>query len=171
MHASPGDVERKTMIGAIAGDIIGSVYEWNNIKSKQFELFSRYSMFTDDSVLTIALADAILNNLDYTPVLKAYYSRYPDAGFGGLFDIWARSDWSKPYNSYGNGAAMRISPVGFAFNSLDEVLAKASQYTEVTHSHPEGIKGAQATAASIFLARTGNTKAEIKDGSIAVSGR
>lgn len=150
------------MIGAIAGDIIGSVYEWENIKSKQFDLFHPFCMFTDDSVLTVALADAILNDIDYTLLLKSYYRRYPDAGFGGVFDIWARSDSNEPYNSWGNGAAMRISPVGFAFNSLEEVLAKAEQYTAVTHSHPEGVKGGQATAASIFLARTGSAKAEIK---------
>ncbi len=151
------------MIGAIAGDIIGSVYEWDNIKTKQFDLFSPNCFFTDDSVLTIALADAILNDLDYAAVMKSYYQKYPDAGYGGMFHRWAQSEESQPYNSWGNGAAMRISPVGFAFDTLEEVLAKAQQYTEVTHNHPEGIKGAQAVAASIFLARTGKSKAEIRE--------
>ncbi|MEP7342363.1 MAG: ADP-ribosylglycohydrolase family protein [Acidobacteriota bacterium] len=151
------------MIGAIVGDIIGSVYEWDNIKTKQFELFSPDCFFTDDSVLTVALAEAILNQQDYVPVMKSYYWRYPDAGYGGMFHRWAQSQDSQPYNSWGNGAAMRISPVGFAFDSLEEVLAKARLYTEVTHNHPEGIKGAQTVAAAIFLARTGRTKAEIKE--------
>ncbi len=151
------------MIGAIAGDIIGSIYEWDNIKTKQFDLFSPNCFFTDDSVLTIALADAILNDLDYAAVMKSYYQKYPDAGYGGMFHRWAQSEESQPYSSWGNGAAMRISPVGFAFDTLEEVLAKAQQYTEVTHNHPEGIKGAQAVAASIFLARTGKSKAEIRE--------
>lgn len=150
------------MLGAIAGDIIGSIYEWDNIKTKQFELFGQDCFFTDDSVLTIALADAILNQQDYVSVMKSYYRRYPDAGYGGMFHRWARSEDSQPYKSWGNGAAMRISPVGFAFDNLDEVLANAGRYTEVTHNHPEGIKGAQATAAAIFLARNGGTKSEIK---------
>ena len=150
------------MIGAIAGDIIGSVYEHNNIKTKQFELFHPACSFTDDTVLTVALADAILNDKDYASLMKAYYRRYPGAGYGGFFHQWARSADSAPYNSWGNGAAMRISPVGFAFNTLDEVLGKAKQYTEVTHNHPEGIKGAQAVASAIFLARTGSTKTDIK---------
>ncbi len=150
------------MIGAIVGDIVGSVYEFDNIKTKQFELFHPECSFTDDSMLTIALADSLLNGDDYVAAMKSYYKRYPGAGYGGRFHQWARSYDDQPYNSWGNGAAMRISPVGFAFNSLDEVLAKAEQYTAVTHSHPEGIRGGQATAASIFLARTGSTKAEIK---------
>ena len=151
------------MIGAIAGDIIGSVYEWNNIKTKQFELFAPRCVFTDDSVLTIALAESILNNESYTALLKNYYQRYPDAGYGGYFHQWARSANPRPYNSWGNGAAMRISPVGFAFGKLEDVLDKARKYTEITHDHPEGIKGAQATAAAIFLARTGAAKKEIKE--------
>ncbi len=150
------------MIGAIAGDIIGSVYEHNNIKTKEFELFHPACSFTDDTVLTVALADAILNDKDYALLMKAYYWRYPGAGYGGFFHQWARSVDSTPYNSWGNGAAMRISPVGFAFDTLDEVLARAKQYTDLTHNHPEGIKGAQAVAAAIFLARTGATKNAIK---------
>ena len=151
------------MIGAIAGDIIGSVYEWNNIKTKQFELFSPDCFFTDDSVLTVALAESILTGADYASLMRAYYRRYPGAGYGGFFHRWAQAHEGQPYNSWGNGAAMRISSVGFAFNTLDEVLVRAAEYTAVTHNHTEGIKGAQATAAAIFLARTGSTKADIKE--------
>jgi ADP-ribosylglycohydrolase len=150
------------MLGAIAGDIIGSVYEWSRIKTKDFPLFSMRSTFTDDSVLTVALAEAILGSEDYGKKMKEYYRRYPDAGYGGFFHQWARSRRSRPYNSWGNGAAMRISPAGFAFDRLEDVLEKAKQYTEITHDHPEGIKGAQATAAAIFIARTGGSKGEIR---------
>src|SRR6516164_6545211 len=150
------------MIGAIAGDIIGSVYEFEGIKSKQFDLFSPDCCFTDDTVLTVALAESILTGNDYASLMRAYYRRYPDAGYGGLFHGWARALESQPYNSWGNGAAMRISSVGFAFDTLDEVLVRAAGYTAVTHNHLEGIKGAQATAAAIFLARTGTTKEEIR---------
>jgi len=155
------------MIGAIAGDIIGSVYEWNNIKTKQFDLFSPDCFFTDDTVLTVALAESILTENDYASLMRAYYRRYPGAGYGGLFHQWAQAHESQPYNSWGNGAAMRISSVGFAFNTLDEVLIRAAEYTAVTHNHTEGIKGAQATAAAIFLARTGSTKADIKQYTVA----
>ena len=150
------------MIGAIAGDIIGSIYEWNNIKKKKFHLFSDKCSFTDDSVLTIALADSILTGVSYVDNLKKFYHWYPDSGYGGNFRHWATSQHSEPYNSWGNGAAMRISPVGYAYNDLDTVLQKAFEFTEVTHNHPEGIKGGQATASAIFLARKGHSKSEIK---------
>ena len=150
------------MLGAIAGDIIGSVYEWNNIKSKEFDLFSSKVFFTDDSVLTVALAEAILNDDNYGQVMKRYYDRYPDAGYGGSFHEWAKGPGLEPYNSWGNGSAMRTSPVGYAFVDLDEVLSKAEYYASFTHNHPEGIKGAQATSASIFLARKGASKEMIK---------
>jgi ADP-ribosylglycohydrolase len=150
------------MIGAIAGDIIGSVYERNNIKTKAFELFTSSSFFTDDTVLSIAIADAILRRSDAAQMLRSYFHRYPGAGYGGLFRKWALSNSAKPYGSWGNGAAMRISAVGFAFDSLEDVLARAKEYADVTHDHPEGIKGARATAASIFLARSGKTKEQIK---------
>ena len=126
------------------------------------ELFSPGCFFTDDTVLTVALAEAILTESDYGSLMRAYHRRYPGAGYGGLFHQWAQANESKPYNSWGNGAAMRISSVGFAFDTLQEVLVRAAEYTAVTHSHPEGIKGAQATAAAIFLARTGSTKADIR---------
>lgn len=151
------------MIGAIAGDIIGSIYEFNNIKKKDFRLFSKKCFFTDDSVLTIALAESIMEDVPYVKNLKTYCHRYPRAGYGDSFQAWAISKNSKPYNSWGNGAAMRISPVGFVYNDLDTVLKKAEEFTAITHSHPEGIKGGQATAAAIFLARTGKTKQEIKE--------
>lgn len=150
------------MLGAIAGDIIGSVYEWKNIKSKEFTLFLPQCFFTDDSVLTVALADSILTGTPYVDNLKKFYWLYPGAGYGGGFHRWAQSEESKPYNSFGNGAAMRISPAGHAFDTLEEVLEKARHFTGVTHNHPEGIRGGQATASAIFLARTGHTKMDIR---------
>ncbi len=150
------------MLGAIAGDIIGSIYERNGIKTKDFPVFSPGCCFTDDTVLTVAIADAILNGGEYAERLKQYYRRYPNAGYGKSFRDWGKSDSSEPYNSWGNGSAMRVSPVGFAFDNLDTVLREAKCTAEVTHNHPEGIKGAQATAAAVFLARTGNDKAAIK---------
>ncbi len=150
------------MIGAIAGDIVGSVYEWDNIKSKDFPLFAERCFFTDDSILTIALADTILTGTPYVDNLKQFYRWYPDGGYGGSFHRWARSRHSEPYNSWGNGAAMRISPAGYAFDDLATVLAKAEEYTAVTHNHPEGIKGGQSVAAAIFLARSGRSKNDIR---------
>jgi ADP-ribosylglycohydrolase len=150
------------MIGALAGDIIGSVYEWHNIKTKKFELFSSRCFFTDDSILTIALADSIMSGTPYVENLKTFYRWYPGGGYGGSFHRWAQSQNSEPYNSWGNGAAMRISPVGYAYEDLDMVLQKSREFTEITHNHPEGVKGGQATAAAIFLARRGTSKAEIK---------
>ena len=150
------------MLGAIAGDIIGSVYEFSPIKTTDFELFSARSTFTDDTVLTVALAEAILHGRDYGRTMKEYYRRYPYAGYGSYFHQWARSDDNQPYNSWGNGAAMRISPVGFAYDTLEEVLERAEYFTAITHNHPEGIRGAQATAAAVFLARKGSSKEEIK---------
>jgi len=142
------------MIGAIAGDIIGSVYEFGRTKSKDFPLFGPGSAFTDDSVLTVAVAQAILTDGDYKRAVLDFGRRYPDAGYGGFFAGWLRSPDPKPYNSWGNGSAMRASPVGFAFDSVEEVLREAQRSAEFTHDHPEGIKGAQATALAVFLART-----------------
>lgn len=150
------------MIGAIAGDIIGSVYEHRNIKSTDFPLFSKDSIFTDDTVLTVALADSIIHEADFTDKLKEYYNLYPDAGYGLSFIQWASSPTREPYNSWGNGSAMRVSPVGFAADSMEEALDQARKSAEVTHNHPEGIKGAQATAAGIFLARKGTSRQDIK---------
>ena len=151
------------MLGAIAGDIIGSVFENQPIKTVHFPLFSQMSRFTDDTVLTIAVAYAILSGLDYTASLKKFGRKYPDAGYGGTFYQWLHSDISEPYNSWGNGSAMRVSPVGFAFHSVEHVLDEAAKSAAVTHNHPEGVKGAQATALAIYLARKGKTKEFIKD--------
>jgi ADP-ribosylglycohydrolase len=150
------------MLGAIAGDIIGSEYEAHPIKTTRFPLFSPRCRFTDDTVLTVALADAILHDKDYATLMKEYYSLYPKAGYGSFFHGWARSAVHNPYGSFGNGAAMRISPAGWAYDTLEEVLQRAKGFTEVTHNHPEGIKGAQATAAAVFLARSGTPKGEIR---------
>lgn len=150
------------MLGALTGDIIGSVYEWNNIKTTNFPLFQEQSHFTDDSVLTVALAESILTGEEYAATMVRYCRSYPDAGYGGNFLRWAQSDNAAPYSSWGNGAAMRISPAGWAFDSLAEVLLKAREYSLPTHGHPEGIKGAQATAAVVYLGRTGATKPEIR---------
>ena len=150
------------MVGAIAGDIIGSVFEGNPIKTTSFPLFSRWSRFTDDTVLTIAIADAILNKKKYVSTLKRYGLKYPNAGYGMSFYSWVQSTEIKPYNSWGNGSAMRVSPVGFAFDCLEDVLREAKKTAQVTHNHPEGIKGAEATALAIFLARQGADKEEIR---------
>jgi len=151
------------MIGAIAGDIVGSVYEGRPIKRKAFPLFSPESHFTDDTVLTVAVADALLYGHAYRVALKAYYRRYPGRGFGGTFALWAASDVTEPYGSFGNGAAMRVSPVAWARDSLEAVLAEARASAVVTHDHPKGVKGAQATAAAVFLARSGAEKGAIRD--------
>jgi len=151
------------MIGAIAGDIIGSVYESHCLKTTEFAIFTANSTFTDDTVLTVAIADCLLHNKDYATTFKYYARKYPYAGFGGMFFQWAKSDSSEPYNSFGNGSAMRVSPVGFAFDTMKEVLAEAKRSAEVTHNHPEGIKGAQAIAAAILLARKQESKSKIKD--------
>jgi len=150
------------MIGAIAGDIIGSVYEAHPIKSTSFPLFSAHSRFTDDTVLTVAVAFSILNDVDYASSIKDFGLKYPNAGYGGSFYSWLYSAESKPYHSWGNGSAMRVSPVGFASNSIGDVLAEAKKSAEITHNHPEGIKGAQATALAVYLARKGKSKAEIR---------
>jgi ADP-ribosylglycohydrolase len=150
------------MLGAIAGDIIGSIYEFENIKTTDFPLFSDACFFTDDTVLTVALAEAIMTGSSYEGLMKEYYQRYPDAGYGKNFHAWAKGKVNGPYNSYGNGAAMRISPVGMVFDILEEVLQRAEEYTAITHNHPEGIKGAQATASAIFLGRKGHSKEEIR---------
>ncbi len=150
------------MIGAIAGDIIGSVFEQHPIKTTKFPLFSTASRFTDDTVLSVAIADAILHQTDYVTALKAYGRRYPAAGYGMSFFNWMQSDDPRPYNSWGNGSAMRVSAVGFAFNSSQDVMLEAQKTAAVTHDHPEGIKGAQATALTIYLARQGVAKVQIR---------
>ncbi len=151
------------MIGAIAGDIIGSVYEHRPIKTKDFELFDDRSTFTDDTVLTVACAEAILSGAPYIDAVRRFGRRHPHAGYGGSFLRWLFSENPQPYHSWGNGAAMRVSPVGFAFSTEVEVLREARRTAEITHNHPEGIKGASATALAIFLARTGHGKDAIRE--------
>jgi ADP-ribosylglycohydrolase len=151
------------MIGAIAGDIIGSVFEANPTKNKDFPLFSSRSTFTDDSVLTVAVADAILSGRPYREAVWEIGRRYPRAGYGGTFISWLHSADPQPYNSWGNGSAMRVSPVGFAFNQEEDVLRAARESAEISHNHLEGIKGAQATALVIFMARTGAEKEQIRN--------
>lgn len=150
------------MLGAIAGDIIGSPFEFYNVKRTDFKLFGMVSRYTDDTVLTIATADCLLNKGDYAQFYKTYARSHPLAGYGGKFMLWAMMGSPKPYNSWGNGSAMRVSPVGYAFDTLEEVLSEASRSAEVTHNHPEGIKGAQAIAASVFLLRTGTGKDQLR---------
>ena len=150
------------MIGAIAGDIIGSAFEHDPTKSKDFALLQPGARFTDDSVLTVAVAQAILEKGDYGDAIREMGRRYPRSGYGLHFYHWLMSGETEPYNSFGNGSAMRVSPVGFAFDEEEEVLAEAGRSAEVTHSHPEGIKGAQATALAVLLGRKGCGKADIK---------
>ena len=161
------------MYGAILGDIIGSPYEFDRGgKTKEFPLFSGCSEFTDDTVLTVAVAEAFLDmdfaeDDDVTRDRLVYYMRdwarrYPDAGYGLRFQRWMADVAHKPYGSFGNGSAMRVSPVAWLFDDLEMTRAMACLSAAVTHNHPEGIKGAEATAAAIYLARTGSTKAEIK---------
>jgi len=160
------------MLGAIYGDIVGSVYEFNNIKTKDFELFSARSEFTDDTVMTLAVADALMQFekiADYDAFKKTlvktvhrYGKKYPHAGYGGRFGLWLMRGDTEPYGSYGNGSAMRVSPVAWYASSLDEALALAKASAEITHNHPEGIKGAIVTAGATYLARTGATMVEIR---------
>ncbi len=150
------------MIGAIAGDIIGSVYEHTPIKTKDFPLFHPLCRFTDDTVLTIAVAKAIKERRDYQESIRQLGRKYPNAGYGAAFFEWLFTPNPRPYNSWGNGAAMRVSPVGFAFDTVETVLLEAKRTAEITHNHPEGIKGAQAAALSVFLARTKRDKSLIR---------
>lgn len=150
------------MLGAIAGDMIGSVYEARPIKTKDFPLFDPNSGFTDDSVLTLAVARAILQDEDYRTAVWSLGRRYPDAGYGGSFIGWLADEHPRPYGSFGNGAAMRVTPVGFAFEDIATVLREAENQAAISHDHPEGIKGAQAIAVAVFLARTTGDRARIR---------
>ena len=163
------------MIGAILGDVVGSIYEFDNIKTKEFELFDKKCFFTDDSVMTVAIAEALLQaeeineeNLEdfkenLITVMHEIGVKYPDCGYGGHFLVWMLRNKREPYNSFGNGSAMRVSSVGWYAKTLEdaELIAKAT--AEVSHNHPEGIKGAVATAGAVFLARTGATMGELRD--------
>lgn len=151
------------MIGAIAGDIIGSIYEAWPIKTKEFPLFDPRCRFTDDTVLTAAVAHAILSGRPYQECLQEFGRRHPGAGYGGSFIHWLFAERPQPYHSFGNGSAMRASPVGFAFSSAEEVLREARLSAAVSHNHPEGIKGAQAAALAVFLARAGAGKDRLRE--------
>jgi ADP-ribosylglycohydrolase len=149
------------MRGAIIGDVAGSHYEHFPDKSLDIDFFREHSCFTDDTVLSVAVADWVLNGGKLYKYFHDYVERYPTAGYGGTFINWARGGDTQPYNSWGNGSAMRVSPVAFARDTIGDVMDLASQSAVVTHNHPDGIAGAQATAGAIFLARTGGTKADI----------
>ncbi len=165
------------MLGAILGDIIGSVYEYRAIKTKDIELFVPRSSFTDDTVLTVAVADWILGGdglggekhggekhggARLSELLAVWAKRYPGRGYGTMFSEWIETPEHQPYGSYGNGSAMRVSPVGFAFDTMDEVLEWAERSAVVTHNHVGAIVGAKATAAAVLLARHGKSKNEIR---------
>jgi ADP-ribosylglycohydrolase len=151
------------MLGAIAGDVIGSVYEGAPIKATNFSLFHPNCRFTDDTVMTVAVADSILNQIDYATSLKTFGRKYPNAGYGGTFIEWLFQSDVQPYNSWGNGSAMRVSPIGFAFSGVESVLIEAKRSAEISHNHPEGIKGAQATALAVHLANKGENKEKIRE--------
>lgn len=150
------------MIGAIVGDVIGSVHEIAGTKTKDFPLFDDDSRFTDDTVLTVAVASCLLSGNSYVDAFHEYFWAFPRAGYGESFQRWALFKSREPYGSWGNGSAMRVSPVGFAFDSLQQVMDEAERCARVTHDHPEGIRGACATAAAIFWARSGASKPEIR---------
>jgi ADP-ribosylglycohydrolase len=150
------------MISAIAGDIIGSRFEFHNMFDENFELFSSKCNFTDDTVLTVATADVLLNGGTYADKYLKYAQEHRNRGYGGSFLRMVSSGKLIPYNSYGNGSAMRISPVGWAFNSFDDTMKEAKRSAECTHDHPEGVKGAQATAAMIYMGRLKESKPKMK---------
>ena len=161
--ANMNDLSVCPLYGAIGGDIIGSCFERHNVKTKDFPLFSSRSRCTDDSVMTVATADALLHHLSYAESYRKWGNLYPQAGYGGSFRRWLVTPDPQPYNSWGNGSAMRISPVGFHARSEEDVLREARSSAEVTHNHPEGIKGAQAAALAVYLADTGADKRQIRE--------
>ena len=151
------------MIGAIAGDVIGSAYEGAAPLEKDFVLLGAASRFTDDTVLTVAVAHALRTGADYATALRQWGMRYPAAGYGGMFLEWLDAAEPKPYGSFGNGSAMRVSAVGWAHSGLESVLREAERSAAVTHDHPEGVRGACATAAAVFAARHGATKDQLRE--------
>jgi ADP-ribosylglycohydrolase len=150
------------MLGAIAGDMIGVPWEAQGEKRYDFPLFSEFSRFSDDTVMTLAVAHALLEERDYAQTMREFGRRYPGVGYGGHFERWLYDDSMGPYNSYGNGGAMRASPIGYAARCAEEALAEAKRCAAPTHNHPEGLKGAQAVALAVFLARSGAPKPEIR---------
>ena len=160
-------MENKGIIGAVCGDIVGSIYEFNPTKNPNFKLFTPQSTFTDDTVMTCAVAEWLMEDPKHSheqliKIMHHYGEEYPHRGYGGMFRKWLENKWTEPYNSFGNGSAMRVSPVGYYAKSLDEALQLAQISAEVTHSHPEGIIGAQAVAATIYFLRN-NESYKIKD--------
>ena len=160
------------MLGAIIGDVVGSLYEFNSDKTKDFELLTPSCRLTDDSLMTIAVGCACVSSSIYDKdsfqatlcaLMREIGNMYPSAGFGASFYNWLMDERAGPYNSYGNGSAMRVSPVAWVTNGLEEAERLAEWSAEITHNHPEGIKGAKAIAACIYLARDGKTKEEIKE--------
>ena len=156
------------MLGALVGDIVGSIYEFCNTKSVDFELLNCYSNFTDDSVMTLAVAKWLMEDEEHTinyliGCMQELGNRYPNAGYGSRFGMWLEEENPQPYNSWGNGAGMRVIPVGLSAKTLDEALALAAVTASVSHNHPEGVIGAQAIASSVFLCKQGKSKAEIKE--------
>lgn len=161
------------MYGAILGDMIGAPYEFDKgNKTKEFPMFTEKSHFTDDSVITLAVAEALLDSMGGTEVqikdalvrsMQKWGHRYPNAGYGGMFWHWLRVKDPKPYGSFGNGSAMRVAAAGWLYDSLEETRHAARWTAEVTHNHPEGVKGAESVAAAIWLARHGSSKEEIKE--------
>lgn len=151
------------MLGAIVGDILGSSFDNYPIKTKKFELLDNKSHFTDDTVMTVAVADSLMNEVPYVESLQKWGRKYPRAGYGGWFRKWIQLDDPQPYNSFGNGSAMRCSSVGWLLEDEDSVLEEAMKSAEITHNHPEGIKGAKAIALGVLLGRKGSSKKEIKE--------
>ena len=151
------------MLGAIAGDILGSIHELNPIKIKKFKLLDPGCVFTDDTVMTVAVADSIMIGVPYLESLQKWGREYPRAGYGGWFKKWIHQDDPKPYNSFGNDSAMRCSSIGWFYNDEETVLEEAKKSAEITHNHPEGIKGAQAVALGVMMGRKGSSKIEIED--------
>lgn len=153
-----------SMLGAIIGDIVGSIYEWDRIKTKNFPFFSHRCDFTDDSVCTAAVADILLHDRPPAETMQEWCRRYPGRGYGGMFGNWIYFDEPTPYDSYGNGAAMRVSPAAFLYrDDLDAALAASDKVTAITHDHPEGIKGARATTHAIWLAYQGEDVTTIRE--------
>jgi len=151
------------MLGAIVGDVLGSIHEYNPIKTKKFKLMNAKCVFTDDTVMTVAVADSLMNGKSYVESLQMWGSSYPLAGYGGWFNKWIYSDFPEPYNSFGNGSAMRCSSIGWLFDDEDSVLMEAEKSAAITHNHPEGIIGAQAVTLGVLMGRQGFSKKEIKE--------
>lgn len=150
------------MLGAIIGDIVGSIYEANPIKTKDFPLFHPAATFTDDTVCTLAVADCLVANGEFARYLRGYVRSYPDRGYGQMFFEWAFADGAPAYGSWGNGAAMRVGPIAYAADTLEAAIDLARRSASVSHDHPEAIKGAQAVVASVFLALSGESAPNIR---------